>query len=87
MKNPIVASVKFKREPGYLYFVDGDGDVGRRKRNKGHTPSGPYGENHPNEKVTKVGLKKEPGFWYYIEGNDIRTVRPRNSKHPKKAKK
>lgn len=90
MPNPVVATVQFNREPGYLYFIDKDGDIGRRKRNAGHVPSGPHGENHPNEKVTKVGLEKQPGLWYYIKGNTIRTVRPRNSKTrlpKKKAKK
>lgn len=81
--HPIVATIpsaQFKRAPGYLYFVDREGDISRRQRNDGHVPSGPHGENHPNEKVVKVGLEKKPGLWYYVEGNNIRALKPRNSK-------
>ena len=86
MANPIVATVKFERTPGYLYFIDKDGDIGRRKRNPGHYSSEAF--DYPNEKVAKVGLSKKKGLWYYVEGNNIRTVCPRNSKAtPKLAKK
>jgi hypothetical protein len=67
MKHQLVTEVTFKREPGHLYFLDKAGDVGKRKINKGHTPSGPYGENHPNLKVLKLGLKKTPGYLYFLK--------------------
>jgi hypothetical protein len=78
MSNPIVAKAVFTRAPGYLYFIDKQGDVSRRKRNPGHYDSDAY--DFPNEKVVRVGIAKQKGLWYYVEGNNIRTVCPRNSK-------
>ncbi len=79
-KSVIIARGDFERAPGYLYFLDRQGDVSRRQRNNGHVPSGPHGENHPNEKVAKFGIVKIPGLWYYVKGRNIHVSKPRNSK-------
>lgn len=44
----IIVQVQFKREPGYLYYVDSEGDVARSKR----TPRGP-GRKQKQHRVTK----------------------------------
>ena len=66
----LVARPAFTREPGHLYFVDKDGDVCKRFRNRGHTPSGPLGENHPTIKVAKTSIKRRRGYWYYVDGQN-----------------
>jgi len=52
---------KKKKEKGYLYFVDKDGDVScaimARGSKKGGKP----------KKVAKVGIKKEVGYLYFID--------------------
>ncbi|MDR1122700.1 MAG: hypothetical protein LBL02_01570 [Endomicrobium sp.] len=76
-----VEKVGVKRESGYLYFIDKQGDVSRalmaRGGKKGGKPS----------KVAKVGLKKEKGYLYFIDkqGDVSRSVMSRGGK--KKAKK
>jgi len=56
-----VAKVGVKKEKGYLYFVDKDGDVScaimARGSKKGGKP----------KKVAKVGIKKEVGYLYFID--------------------
>lgn len=66
-KQEIVAEAELVREGGHLYFLDKQGDISKRKANKGHTPSGPYGENHPIKKVVKLGLEKQPGYLYFLK--------------------
>ncbi|HQO59227.1 MAG TPA: hypothetical protein PLT76_10995, partial [Candidatus Omnitrophota bacterium] len=55
-----VAKAGIKKEKGYLYFVDKDGDVScaimARGSKKGGKP----------KKVAKVGIKKEVGYLYFI---------------------
>lgn len=66
-KQEVVAEAQLSREKGYLYFLDKQGDIGRRRRNTGHVGSGPLGENHPNEKVVKLGVKKQKGYLYFLK--------------------
>ena len=49
-----VARVRVKKEPGYLYFVDKDGDIARAKMARGG------GKKKAKKKVAKkkVGKKK-----------------------------
>lgn len=51
-----VCKAGIKREDGYLYFVDKEGDISRVKR----------GESK-KEKVFKCDHKKEHGWMYYVD--------------------
>lgn len=57
-----VARLGVKKESGYLYFLDKDGDVGRAKMARGRTDSGKR-----SEKVARAGVKKEQGYLYFID--------------------
>lgn len=56
-----VAKVGITRESGYLYFVDGDGDVARAKMARGASRS------KGSQKVSKAGVSKEKGFLYFVD--------------------
>lgn len=56
-----VAKVGVKREEGYLYYIDEQGDVSRVKMARGRKGGG------KSQKVAKVGVKKEPGYLYYLD--------------------
>jgi len=56
-----VAKVGVKKEKGYLYFVDKNGDVGRAKMARGGKKGG------KREKVAKVGIDKESGYLYFVD--------------------
>lgn len=53
----VVKKTSIKKMPGYLYFVDSEGDVSRTKQ----------GGSGRKEKVKKVGLKREKGFLYFLD--------------------
>ena len=62
--NGIVAKTGLSKEPGYLYFLDKNGDVARvemarrgQKINKRH------------EVLVKLGVKRKQGYLYYIDGS------------------
>ncbi|MBI2119427.1 MAG: hypothetical protein HYT97_07365 [Elusimicrobia bacterium] len=50
-----------KREEGYLYYIDKQGDVSRAKMARGGKKGG------KPEKVKKVGIKKEKGYLYFLD--------------------
>ena len=50
-----------KREEGYLYYIDKQGDVSRAKMARGGKKGG------KPEKVKKVGLKKDKGYLYFLD--------------------
>jgi len=50
-----------KRESGFLYYIDKQGDIARAKMARGGKKGG------KPEKVQKVGLKKESGYLYYLD--------------------
>jgi len=50
-----------KREDGYLYFIDKQGDVSRAKMARGGKKGG------KTEKVRKVGVKKAKGYLYFLD--------------------
>ena len=52
-----------KKESGYLYFVDKDGDVSRAAMARG----GKKGGKAKAEKVAKAGVKKEGGYLYFVD--------------------
>ena len=56
-----VAKAGVKRQEGYLYFIDKQGDVSRAKMARGGKKGG------KPEKVLKLGVKKATGFLYFID--------------------
>jgi len=56
-----VAKVGIKREKGYLYFIDKQGDVSCAKMSRGNKKGG------SPKKVAKVGIKKQSGYLYFID--------------------
>ncbi len=56
-----VAKAGVKREKGYLYYLDKQGDVSRAKMARGGKKGG------KPEKVAKVGVKREEGYLYFID--------------------
>ncbi len=57
------AKVGIKKEKGYLYFVDKQGDIGRAKMSRANDKA-PKGRQ---EKVLKVGVKKDNNRLYFID--------------------
>ncbi|MBU0635185.1 MAG: hypothetical protein KKB82_05750 [Candidatus Omnitrophica bacterium] len=53
--------VGVKREKGYLYYLDKQGDVSRAKMARGGKKGG------KPEKVTKAGVKRAEGYLYFID--------------------
>lgn len=72
-----VTKVGLKREKGYLYFIDKNGNVARsvmaRGRKKGKSEQ---------EVVSKTEVKRESGYLYFIdkEGDISRTIMARGRK-------
>ena len=56
-----VAKAGIKREKGYLYYLDKQGDVSRAKMARGGKKGG------SPAKVKKVGVKRKPGYLYFID--------------------
>ena len=60
-----VAKVGVKKEEGYLYFVDKNGNVARAMMSRGGRKKG----RSKIEVVSRVGVKKKPGYLYFIDKN------------------
>ncbi|HOD12248.1 MAG TPA: hypothetical protein PLO93_03580 [Candidatus Omnitrophota bacterium] len=56
-----IAKVGVKREKGYLYFIDKQGDVSCALMARGNKKGG------KPKKVAKVGIKKEAGCLYFLD--------------------
>jgi hypothetical protein len=56
-----VAKAGIKREKGYLYYLDKQGDVSRAKMARGGKKGG------SPQKVAKLGLKRKQGYLYFID--------------------
>ncbi len=56
-----VAKASIKRQKGYLYYLDKQGDISRAKMARGGSKGG-----RP-EKVKKLGVKRQDGFLYFID--------------------
>ena len=56
-----VAKAGVKRQKGYLYYLDKQGDISRAKMARGGSKGG-----RP-EKVTRLGVKREEGFLYFVD--------------------
>jgi len=71
-----------KKEKGYLYFVDKEGDISRVKMVKGRKK-----EKQEKEKVKVVGIKRKPNLLYYVDSNlEIKSA-PMNRSGKKSKKK
>ena len=68
----LVKKLGVKRESGWVYFVDADGDVARG-RVGAIVSYDPLKYAEP-EKVVKVGVAREEGFLYLVseDGNIVR---------------
>ncbi|MCI0605339.1 hypothetical protein L0156_20335 [bacterium] len=60
-----VAKLGVKREPGFLYFVDKDGDLSRSPMARGGKKKG--GPKRKSEKVAKADVKREQGYMYFLD--------------------
>ncbi len=58
-----VARAGVRKESGYLYFVDKQGDISRAKMSRGGRKKG----KAQREKVAKVGVRKESGYLYFVD--------------------
>ncbi len=68
-----VANTRIRKNKGFLYYLDKQGDVSRIKR----------GTKSKGTKVQKVGVKKESGRLYFLDKNgDVSSIT-----NKKKAKK
>lgn len=56
-----VAKAGVKRQEGFLYYIDKQGDISRAKMARGGKKGG------KPEKVQKLGIKKESGYLYYLD--------------------
>jgi len=56
-----VAKAGIKRQKGYLYYLDKQGDISRAKMARGGSKGG-----RP-EKVKKLGVRRQDGFLYFID--------------------
>lgn len=59
----VVAKAEVKKEKGFLYFVDKQGDVSRAKMARAGQKKG----KAKTEKVAKVGVKKAAGYLYFVD--------------------
>ncbi len=75
-----VTKAGVKRQDGYLYFIDKQGDVSRAKMARGGKKGGKI------EKVKKVGVKKQDGYLYFLDksGDVSRAKMVRRGKKKKK---
>ena len=56
-----VQKVGIKREKGYLYYLDKQGDVSKAKMARGGKKGG------KPSKVEKTGITRETGYLYFID--------------------
>lgn len=56
-----VTKVGIKREKGYLYYVDKQGDVSSAKMARGGKKGG------SPKKVAKCGIKRKEGYLYFVD--------------------
>ncbi len=56
-----VAKVGIKREKGYLYYVDKQGDVSCAKMARGGKKGG------SPKKCAKCGIKRKEGYLYFVD--------------------
>ena len=59
-----VAKVGVKREKGWLYYIDKQGNVCRKRMARGRAKKQNLGRA---EVVCKAGIRKEEGYLYFID--------------------
>ena len=70
-----VEKVGLKREEGFLYYIDKDGDITRVQMARGGKKGG------KPKKVEKTGIKKEKGYLYFLDKKgDISRAKMVNAK-------
>ena len=78
----VVAKTGIVREPGYLYFVDKNGNIARAKASVGGKKGG-----GKIQVVEKAGVKKQKGCMYFVDKNGNVAEVKMNRKGGKKKKK
>ena len=80
----VVAKTGIKKEKGYLYFLDKNGNVARAQMSRAGRKKG----KSKKQVVAKVKVKKESGYLYFIDkkGNVARAKMARGRKAGKKKK-
>ncbi len=75
-----IAKLGIKREKGYLYYIDKQGDVSCAKMARGKQKGG-----NP-KKVAKCGVKRAEGYLYFLDkkGDVSRAKMKRGGKKKKK---
>lgn len=58
-----VTKVGIKKDAGYLYFVDKNGDISRAVMSRGGGKKG----RQKIEKVASAGVRKEKGYLYFVD--------------------
>lgn len=77
-----VAKVGIKREKGFLYYVDKDGDVSCAKMARGKSKGG------KPKKMAKCGIKRKEGYLYFVDKNgDVSCAKMKRGGKKKKKKK
>ena len=78
----VLVKAGIKRESGWLYFVDKQGNAARTKMARGKKIKGAKKQ----EVVFKAGVKREKGFLYFIDkaGNISRSKMARGKGHKAK---
>ena len=77
----VLCKMNLRREPGYLYFIDKNGNAARCKMaRKGQKT------DKRQEVLHKCGIKREKGYLYFIDksGNAARAKMARGGKKKKK---
>ncbi len=60
-----IARTSVKRQQGFLYYIDKQGDVSRASMARGGRGSKRQGGQA--KKVAKVGVRKEKGYLYFLD--------------------
>ncbi len=77
-----VTKVGIKREKGYLYYVDKQGDVSCAKMARGGKKGG------GSKKVAKCGITRKEGYLYFVDKQgDISSAKMKRGGKKKKTKK
>ena len=67
-----IARCGIKRQPGYLYYIDKNGNIARVKMARG----GAKGQKSKPEVVKELNLKREPEHLFYIDKEgDVSSVK------------
>ena len=56
-----VAKAGIKRQKGYLYYLDKQGDISMAKMARGGKKGGAH------KKVVKLGIKRQKGYLYFVD--------------------